>query len=249
MEPQCRATRPPPERLSSDRVSPRNDQPQQLTAPPIANAIAFGALFLLSAAFLGCAYCMARALAGGFGSSLATLALAASATAAASIFLWWLLPFADFAEIAWIHLPADRRARRGECPHCAYPHEGRATCTECGRATEPLPAWTLSRRPVRRMTLILVPALVVSVGAGEAWCRLDESRFIAEARAGAPPYARARAFPAGFATMRADEDGSLTSAAWPEFERARDWTPAEAGQRERGLGWRERAATDAPASP
>lgn len=220
------------------------ERTEQLVAPPGANAVAFAALFAASFAFLACAYCMARALAGGFGGSTSTILLATAATAAASIFLWWLVPFADFAEIAWVHLPADRRARRGQCPHCGYPHEERSTCTECGRATAPLPAWTLSRRPVRRMALILAPALIVAVVGGEAWCRLDESRFLAEARAGAPPYARPRAFPAGFATMRIDADGAATSAAWSEFERARDWRPENPSHRERGLGWRERTAEE-----
>ena len=212
--------------------------PRELRAPPRANTGAstgantgaFAVLFVVSVAFLFASYCMARALIGGFGAGVGTIVLAIAATAAASIFLWWLAPFADFAEIFWLHLPADRRARRGECPHCAYPHGGRAMCNECGESTAPLPAWTLSPRPVRRMARILVPALIVGAAAGEAWMRLDETRFVREYEAARVPYARARAFPTEFARMWADESGGMHSEAWPAFERDRRWTrPAVPG--------------------
>lgn len=209
-----------------------------LVAPPGANLAAWGALFLTSAAFSFASYAMARALAGGFGGSVATIVLASVSTLAASIFLWWLAPLADFAEIAWIHLPADRRSRRGGCPHCGYPHFGRATCTECGEATAPLPAWTISRRPVRRFATILASALVAGSVAGEAWSRLDERRFADEAALATRPYARARAFPAGFARMSVDAAGAFTSEAWPDDARDRRWQPTDESLRTRGLGWR-----------
>lgn len=212
-----------------------------LRAPQGANTVAFAALFALSSAFLFAAYCMARALAGGFGGDAGTIAICVASTAAASIFLWWLVPFADFAEIFWVHLPADRRAREGQCPHCGYPHESRATCTECGRTTEPLAAWTLTARPVRRLARILVAALFVGCIAGEAWCRLDESRFVDEHAAVRAPYSRARAFPASFARMSVDERGTFASEAWPDFRRERGWQPADPAQRKRGWGWRDRA--------
>ena len=72
---------------------------ESLRAPHGANALAFAALFAVSAVFLFTSYCIARALVGGFGAGLRELVLAAVATVAASIFLWWLAPFADFAEI------------------------------------------------------------------------------------------------------------------------------------------------------
>ena len=214
------------------RAHPRTGD--DLRAPGGANAAAWAALFALSAAFLFASYCMARALAGGFGAGAATIAAATGATAAASIFLWWLAPFADFAEIFWVHLPADRRARAGQCPHCAYPHGDRATCNECGRSTAPLPPWTLSPRPVRRLAWILVPALSLGCGAGELWCRLDESRFVDEAALAAGAYARPRAFPAGFARMWRDDAGALHSEAWPDFARDRGWQPKDPALRERG---------------
>jgi hypothetical protein len=208
----------------------RNDRepaatPRELHAPSGANAVAFALLFALSAAFLFASYCMSRALIGGFGAGPGAIALAVAATAAASIFLWWLAPFADFAEIFWLHLPADRRAQRGECPHCGYPHGGRATCNECGEETAPLAAWTRSPRPVRRMARILVPALILGAVAGELWMRLDEARFRRECEVGVGPHARARAFPTGFARMWSDESGTLHSEAWPDFERDRRWKP------------------------
>ena len=70
----------------------------RLRAPSGANAIAFAALFVGSAAFLFVSYCLARALFGGFGSGIGAITACVAATAAASIFLWWLVPFADFAE-------------------------------------------------------------------------------------------------------------------------------------------------------
>jgi hypothetical protein len=121
---------------------------EDLRAPEGANALAFAVLFALATVFLFFSYCMARALIGGFGAGAGTIALAVVSTFLASIFLWWFVPFADFAEIFWVHLPADRRAARGQCPHCGYPHAGRAVCSECGRETAPLAAWALSLRPV-----------------------------------------------------------------------------------------------------
>jgi len=222
-------------------ADPRPSAREELRAPAGANAAALGALAVLACAFLFASYCIARALVGGFGSGFGTIALCVSATAAASIFLWWLVPFADFAEIFWVHLPADRRARAAQCPHCGYPHESRATCTECGRSTEPLPAWALGARPVRRLAAVLVPALVVGCVAGEAWCRLDESRFVVEARGAAGPYTRARAFPTGFARMSCDEDGALHSEAWPDFARDRSWQSGDESRRPRGIGWKAEA--------
>ncbi|MFM1805257.1 MAG: hypothetical protein RL136_2136 [Planctomycetota bacterium] len=219
--------------------------PRDLRAPEIANTVALAALFAISAAFLFAAYCFSRALAGGFGAGVGTIALSVASTAAASIFLWWFVPFADFAEIFWVHLPADRRARRNACPHCGYPHEGRTTCSECGLDTDPLPAWTLTRRPVRRLAAILVPALVLGATAGELWMRLDESRFVREYESVRAPYARARAFPTAFARMWADESGDLHAEAWPDFARDRRWKPKDPGLRERGWGWRGES-DDAP---
>jgi hypothetical protein len=205
--------------------SSRSDR-TELSAPSGANAAALGVIFAISTAFLFAAYCMARALVGGFGTNATTVILAFTATTAASIFLWWLAPFADFAEIFWVHLPADRRSRRSQCPHCAYPHGGRETCSECGQPTAPLRAWTLTARPARRLLSILIPALLIGCLAGELWSRLDESRFVAEsntAPAPAAPYTRPRAFPASFARMWIDEYGVYHSEAWPEFARDRSW--------------------------
>ena len=211
---------------------------EQLRAPDGANAFAFGALFALSAVFLFISYCGARALIGGFEVGAGAITAAVFSTALASIFLWWLVPFADFAEIFWIHIPADRRAGRGQCPHCAYPHEGRGTCTECGRATSPLPAWVLGARPVKRLAWILLAAMAVGCAAGEAWCRLDEARFVNESLAArVRPFTRERAFPTGFARMTALPDGSYHSEAWPEDRRDRAWQPSDPARRERGLGW------------
>lgn len=216
----------------------RGGSRRPLVAPPGANLVAWGALLATATAFSFASYAMARALAGGFGPTVATMVLAFVSTVAASIFLWWLAPLADFAEIAWIHLPADRRARRGGCPHCGYPHFGRATCTECGEPTAPLPAWTISRRPVRRFTTILAIALVAGSAAAEAWSRLDERRFADEAALATRPYARQRAFPAGFARMSVDAAGAFTSEAWPDDARDRRWQPTDESLRTRGLGWR-----------
>lgn len=223
---------------------------EDLRAPEGANALAFAVLFALATVLLFFSYCMARALIGGFGAGAGTIALAVVSTFLASIFLWWFVPFADFAEIFWVHLPADRRAARGQCPHCGYPHAGRAVCSECGRETAPLAAWALSLRPVRRLSVILVAALIVGSAAGEGWCRLDESRFVDQCSATATrPFTRERAFPAGFARMTAFADGTYASEAWPEDRRERDWKPADPALRERGLGWRTRRpdASDADA--
>jgi hypothetical protein len=219
-------------------------------APSGANVCAFAVLFAISVAFLFVAYCLSRALFGGFGGGFGTITACVASTAAASIFLWWLVPFADFAEIFWLHLPADRRAREGRCPYCGYPHESRATCTECGEPTAPLPAWALSARPVKRLAWILVPALFVGSAAGEAWCQLDESRFVDEsawARARRDAYTRNRAFPTTFAKLSVDRDGRFDSAPWTELGRERDWRPADESRLERGLGWKARAERETTA--
>ena len=221
-------------------MSDDSTERDSLRAPHLANVAAFTVLFVTSSVFLFTAYCMARALVGGFGAGLREITLAAVATVAASIFLWWFAPLADFAEIFWLHLPADRRARRGQCPHCGYPHEGRDTCSECGRSTAPLPAWVLTRRPARRLAWIMLPALAIGCIAGEWWSRLDEDRFVREYQAIRAPYARPRAFPATFARLWADECGAFRSEAWPEFARDRAWKPKDPALEERGLGWRER---------
>jgi hypothetical protein len=228
-------------------MSEAHHEIENLRAPPGANMIAFGALLALSTIFLFTSYCMARALVGGFGAHLGTIAACVLATIAASIFLWWLVPFADFAEIFWLHLPADRRARENRCPFCGYPHESRPTCSECGRSTAPLPAWTLTARPVRRLACLLFPALLLACGMGEAWCVLDESRFVAEcASSRDATYTRSRAFPAGFARMWVSEDGTFGSEAWPELGREREWQTSDELRRERGLGWKRNAdAADA----
>jgi hypothetical protein len=219
-----------------------DDTDRLIRASNTANAIAFGLLFALSAAFLFVSYCMARGLISGFGLDYGVIATAVIATAFASIFLWWLVPFADSGEILSLHLPADRRANRGQCPYCGYPHESRAVCNECGAATAPLPPWVLSARPVRRMAVILLAAMAVGCTAGEWWCRVDESRFEAESTT-IPnrPYSRARAFPSSFAKMTVDKAGKFTSEPWPEDGRDRSWKYADPALRERGLGWRERS--------
>lgn len=218
----------------------RESMRDSLRAPHAANAVAFAVLFGLSAVFLFTAYCMARALIGGFGAGPRELVLCLATAFLASIFLWWLAPLTEFAEIFWIHLPADRRSRRGQCPHCGYPHGGKERCTECGRSTEPLPAWTLSRRPARRLTWIMLPALVLGCVAGECWTRADEARFAAEYAAIRAPYSRPRAFPASFARIWADECGAFRSEAWPDFARDRSWKPTDPALDERGWGWRDR---------
>jgi hypothetical protein len=220
-----------------------------LTPPPGANAIALGGLFILSAAFLFVSYCWSRALIGGFDVGVGTVLAAIVSTAFASIFLWWLVPLADFAEIVWIHLPADRRTGRAQCPHCGYPHECRSVCSECGLATAPLEPWTMTLRPVKRFAWILLAGLVVGSAAGEAWCRLDEARFVEEtARDAARPSTRPRAFPSSFARMTVTADGVYESEAWPTDRRDRAWQPADPALRERGIGWstrqRRRGETD-----
>jgi len=221
-----------------------------LTPPPGANATAFAALFLLSTAFLFVSYCWSRALIGGFEVGAGTVLAAVLATALASIFLWWLAPLADFAEIVWIHLPADRRTRRAQCPHCGYPHEGRELCSECGLATASLEPWALSLRPVKRFCWILLAALVVGSAAGEAWCRLDESRFIEEtSRDATRPSTRPRAFPASFARMTVTADGVYGSEAWAVDRRDRNWQPADPALRERGIGWSTRRERRGEADP
>lgn len=216
--------------------------------------MAFAGLFLLSAAFLFVSYCWSRALIGGFEVGAGTVLAAVVSTALASIFLWWLAPLADFAEIVWIHLPADRRARRAQCPHCGYPHEGRSLCSECGLATDPLEPWALSLRPVKRFGWILIAALAVGSVAGESWCRLDEARFVEEtARDAARPSTRPRAFPSSFARMTVTADGVYESEAWALDRRDRNWQPADPALRERGIGWSTRqprrgAGQDAAAS-
>lgn len=226
------------------------DARRELRAPPGANATALGALFALSLVFLFVSYCMSRALIGGFDTGVWTFLAALVANFFASIFLWWLVPFADSADIFWVHMPADRRARRGQCPHCGYPHEGRATCSECGQDTEPLAPWVLSMRPVRRLTVVLGAALIVGSLAGEFWMRLDESRFLAESAASpVRPFTRERAFPAGFARMTIDAEGVCSSEAWPADKRERGWQPADPLRRERGLGWGERREKPAREQP
>ena len=55
-------------------MSEAHHEIENLRAPPGANMIAFGALLALSTIFLFTSYCMARALVGGFGTHLGTIA-------------------------------------------------------------------------------------------------------------------------------------------------------------------------------
>jgi len=99
----------------------------------------------------------------------------------------------------------------------------------------------LGLRPVKRLSWIIMIALVVGSAAGEAWCRLDEARFIEESSAvRTRPFTRERAFPTAFARMTVAGDGTYTSEAWPEDRRDRAWQPSDPARRERGLGWNAR---------
>ncbi len=226
----------------------RSENTPATQAPQNATALALLTIFVVSTAFLFVSYCVARALIGGFIGSvesvtegIGTMLLALLATAGASIFLWWLVPLADFAEIFWVHLPADRRAKQAKCPACGYPHHGREFCSECGQDTAPLAAWTLTWRPVRRFTLVLGLSLAVGAVTGEAWTRRDEMRFEREvALQPKVTFARSRSFPATFARMAADANGHCSSAPWIELGRERAWKTSDPARRERGLGWKER---------
>ena len=59
----------------------------RLRAPSGANVFAFAVLFAISVAFLFVAYCLSRALFGGFGGGFGTITACVASTAARSIFL------------------------------------------------------------------------------------------------------------------------------------------------------------------
>lgn len=229
--------------MSSERASIDDAR-----APASVHALVFSALFLIAFAFLGASYCVARALIGGMGPSILMMVQTLMATAATSVFLWWLAPLADLGEILCVHLPALRRARLGHCPHCGYAHESSTICSECGRDTAAPAPWQLAARPLKRMAWILIAALLAGAVVGEVWSLHDEANFRVEAAAdGTRPLRRSRAFPASFATMTVDAQRNYSSQAWSAYERDPRWQPTDPARRERGWGWKQKADdADAP---
>ncbi len=240
--------------MMSDERVPIEDA----SAPASVHALVFAALFLVSFAFLGASYCVARALIGGMGFSIVMMIQAFATALVTSVFLWWLAPLADLGEILCVHLPAQRRARQGRCPHCGYAHDETydsardsardsahacpTICSECGRDTTALAPWELAARPLKRMAWILVAALLAGAAVGEVWSLHDEANFRDEAAADSTrPLRRSRAFPASFVTMSVDAQQHYASEAWSAFTRDPHWKPTDPTRRERGWGWKQKA--------
>ncbi len=200
------------------------------------------ALFAVVATYFFMCYCILRALLAEYGVATSTIAKAAIATAAMATFIVWAVPLADLAEILHRHLLPQRRAARGRCAACGYDlREGGTRCPECGfEGPTPVP-WHLKWSSARRFSIMLLLGWILGCVAGEAWIASDERRFRQEAHvafeaetaraiargqaSAADPYQRPRVWPAQFATLLAESDGSIVAIDPFHSPRIEGWKP------------------------
>ena len=200
------------------------------------------ALFAIVAAYFFMSYCILRALLAEYGVAIATIAKAAIATAAMATFIVWAVPLADLAEILHRHLLPQRRAARGRCAACGYYlREGGARCPECGFDGPTPGPWHLKWSSARRFSIMLLFGWLLGCAAGEAWIAADERRFSQEAAAlleaqaaraiargqsqVVDPYQRPRIWPAQFAMLIAESDGSIVAIDPFHSPRIEGWKP------------------------
>lgn len=200
------------------------------------------ALLAIVAAYFFFSYCILRALLAEYGLAVSTIAKAAIATAAMATFIVWAVPLADLAEIVHRHLLPQRRAAKGRCAACGYDlRDGGARCPECGFDGPTPGPWHLGWSSAKRFSLMLLIGLSIGCLAGEAWIASDERRFAEEAaafraaeearigaRATSPdtePYRRPRAWPAQFALLQSDEQGSIVALDPFHSPRIEGWKP------------------------
>lgn len=200
------------------------------------------ALFAVVAAYFFMSYCILRALLGEFGVAASTIAKAAIATAVMATFIVWAVPLADLAEILHRHLLPQRRAAKGRCPACGYDlREGRVRCPECGFDGPTPGPWQLKWSSARRFSLMLLFGWMLGCAVGEIWIARDERRFLQEAAAmleaeaaraasrglsiTVDPYRRPRIWPAQFAMLLAEPDGSIVAIGPFQSPRTAGWKP------------------------
>lgn len=112
--------------------------------------------------------------------------------------LVWAVALPDLPEILR-RQAGRRRFERGECSACGYPlsdHAGEA-CNECGAPRRAPDPFSLGWPTVRRFAVLALSAWALGCTAAEAWARLDEQAFVAEAAAyhGNGVYSRQRRWP------------------------------------------------------
>jgi hypothetical protein len=200
------------------------------------------ALLAIVAAYFFVSYCILRALLAEYGLAVSTIAKAAIATAAMATFIVWAVPLADLAEIVHGHLLPQRRAARGRCASCGYDlRRGADRCPECGFDGPTPGPWHLAWSSAQRFSIMLLLGLAIGCVAGEAWISADERRFAEEAAAARAadaarttaratsterePYRRPRVWPAQFALLQADDDGSIVALDPFHSPRIEGWKP------------------------
>lgn len=200
------------------------------------------ALLAIVAAYFFVSYCILRALLAEYGVAASTIAKAAIATAAMATFIVWAVPLADLAEIAHRHLLPQRRAAKGRCAACGYDlRERSARCPECGYHGPTPGPWQLQWSSARRFAIMLLLGWILGCVAGESWIHADERRFAAESAAaiaaeaariaarrgsgGIEPYRRPRIWPAQFAILEAEPDGSIAALDPFHSPRIEGWKP------------------------
>ena len=175
-------------------------------------------------------YSFARAAAGTVGFDVATTVQALLFAMILMLPFVWALGIADVPDLYQRYVRPARRWNRGACPACGYDLRGHGAtlhedgargiiriCPECGGGLIAPEPYRYSWSTVRRFGILMVLAIVIGAGAGEAAMLYDEHRFADEARAGAllspqAEYSRPRMWPNGAATL-IDHDGG-TEVVW-----------------------------------
>jgi len=174
--------------------------------------------------------CIARGMIGGLGWTPGALVQVLIGTALMVTFVVWLAPTIELPEVWYQHRTPAKRLARGLCPECGHamptlePRPVR--CTECGASQVLRPPWEFGARTIKRFAVLALAAYVVGCGIAMWWIASDESRFRREAALAAGASERSRVWPASFARLIADEDGTLRApGVVTEGEIDPNWTP------------------------
>ncbi len=204
---------------------------QDASGVPLTGLVAYLTAFgLLLAIYFFVVFCVARGLLGGVGFTLSVMAQCIAASVVMAGFIVWLAPLADVLELWYLHRRPARRRLRGLCPSCGHAHAddpaANDRCPECGTDRALLPPWQFGLATLRRFGIVCGIAFVIGCGAGAAWTRFDERRFLREcAEQRGLAYERHRAWPAEFSTMHFDGE-NVSSVSVIESPIDPTWKPA-----------------------
>ena len=193
---------------------------ESVSRPPFGVLVIWrvGILVTLAAYYFVVA-CIARGILGGFGWHFGNLIQVLLGAAVMTAFVIWLAPLVELPEIWYQHRAPAKRQLRGLCPQCGYErghtHPSDATasgrCPECGAPDALRPAWEFGSRTLRHFLFIALVAYAIGCLGAMWWVMQDEAAFQREATMSRGAFARSRAWPAQFAQLSIDVDGTLSA--------------------------------------